>query len=232
MKQLRMAIVSAFAVSAMSLTGASPSFAQEPSGATHEHDAATAYQQLAEQVFTAPDPSKAFESLTDTEEQGLRDALMLDHIDLNVSPAENVDTGAVLRPSDSAELSTSEVGDALPAARFAGCWAVKNQGEGRSAINVHLFSFGHTVTVCVNRGKVRSVSVGDVWSQIYAVGWRNSRNPSSKTNNVRWEGRGRTQFFYALGSAGVDIQHAEPCIQTRLNANGRAYWGGTTCSLS
>lgn len=232
MKQLRITIVSALAVSAMTLTGTGLATAQEPSDTSHEHDAATAYQQLAEQVFAAPDPSQAFESLTDAEEQGLRDALMLDHINVNVSPAENLDNGAVLHASDSEAISTSEVGDVLPAARFSGCWAVKNQSEGRSALNVHLFSFGHTVTVCVRRGKVRSTRVSDVWSQIYAVGWRNTRNPSSKTKNVGWEGRGRTQFFYTLGSAGVDIQNFEPCIQTRLNANGSAYWGGTTCSLS
>jgi hypothetical protein len=114
---------------------------------------------------------------------------------------------------------------------FSGCWAAANSGGARSAIGITLYTYGHSVEVCVSSGRVYYVTVYNQYFTVNAPGWREDHY-SSKTENVGWEGRGLTQWEFILGIAGYDVEHTYPCLQIRLNANGHSLAGSASCNLS
>jgi hypothetical protein len=114
---------------------------------------------------------------------------------------------------------------------FSGCWAMQDSVSAKSLVGITLYTAGQSTEVCVSGGSVYYVTVYNVWQQVSAVGWRyDHRNVS--TFNASWEGRGLVQWEFILGSYGVDIQHAYPCLQGRLNANGSSNLWNTSCNLS
>jgi len=120
----------------------------------------------------------------------------------------------------------------LTPAAYSGCYQKSAKGWVKNLVGVNLVEFGQATKVCVSSGKVKSVSILDVYYNILAIGWSQSSSPTKTTKNVGWEGRGLVQWHFALGAGGWVIQNETPCLQQRLNANGTSYAGSMSCSIS
>jgi hypothetical protein len=173
---------------------------------------------IARQVFTATDPKAAYERLSSREQAALRDATMV---------------ATVEHTEDVREIATGKGQTAVAA--HEGCWGRYGKWTAKSLVGVRLYSYWQTTFVCwsdLGSGpRVYSVWIEDIGTEILTFGWRQEFSPASATYNAFWEGRGRVQYYFALGSGGFDIQHATPCGRHRLNANGHDYISDTGCNL-
>jgi hypothetical protein len=170
---------------------------------------------IAQRVLSSSNPEQAYAHLTPMQQKAFGDAMTpvaYEYTQKDVQP--------VPRTADSPS----------------GCWGRFAKWTAVSSVGVRLYSFWQTTNVCwTDLGYARFITdvwITDIGQEILSYGWRVESNPTSATLNASWEGRGRVQWFFALGSGGWDIQHTTPCGRHRLNANGYDFISDNVCSLS
>jgi hypothetical protein len=165
---------------------------------------------IAEEVYASPNPELMREALSESDRSKL-DAVTL--------PKSLEVTSEII--SDESSLR----------AAYSGCWELHADNSVKAAAGNTLYTFWQTTQVCVDNGNVYSVEVSDAGGETSTPGWRIDREPTTRTKNVGWEGRGVARYYFVLGAGGWDISHPVNCLQLRLNANGYNYLLLTSCSL-
>lgn len=202
-------------------------------GAGHAAQAAPAAQSgtaIAKQVFASADPHAAYNKLTAAQRASFNSVELPAVVKADVSAKG-------LGSNDGRTLSSAQLGGSVESAMkvipyYSGCWAMAFSGGAKAAAGNTLYTYGQSTEVCVSNNSVTAVYVYNVWDETSTPGWRIDKDPTTKTFNAGWEGRGLAQYYFVLGVAGWDVQHPTTCLQGRLNGNGYNYLVNYSCNLS
>lgn len=171
---------------------------------------------VAQRVFAADNPRMAYESLSTGDRMAF----------------DAVERVSLITHSSSATRITTDAAATNFAAAYSGCWAMSQTWKGYGTFGNVLFTYWQATRVCVSAGNVYSVSVYNYGGETSTPGWYVKKNPTTRTYNAGWEGRGLVQVYFALGVNGWDVQQPTLCGQLRLNANGYNYLDSASCNLN
>jgi len=190
---------------------------------------------LAKRVYNADDPVQARSKLT-VEEQNLVDSATQPgalevHYQLIGSAKGPGVKNLVAYINGAKNPGAKNPGAENLVAAYSGCWELNQVGGRKSRLGNTLYTYWQTTRVCAKNGRVTSVAVTDADGETSTPGWRVAHAPTTKSKNVRWEGRGLARYYFVLGAGGWDVGNPTDCIQQRLNGNGVHHLSSPSCNL-
>lgn len=179
-------------------------------------------QQIAAQVFSASNPTAAYEALPESERKVF---------DQYSAPGK---TEAVSKQT----LTWSASPQATPnAAAASSCWQVSTTWTIKALGGWPAYQYGQTTHECQSGSTVTSTWVDGQWASPQGIGWSGGDLLHTWAGNFGTEGRGAAQFqFHYITSpwTASGVQNPAPCGQIRLHHSGSTtYWlNSTACGLS
>ncbi|SBW23414.1 putative secreted protein [Candidatus Protofrankia californiensis] len=174
---------------------------------------------VADKVFSSSSPKAAYDALSESDRVAFTASTTVDRIETHtVGKGLGANAGKTANSFDGAVAAS-------------GCWYFTFRGRAKAAAGNTLYTYWQNTAVCARKGRITAVWTDNVDGETSTPGWRIDKDPTTKTKNVGWEGRGVARYYFVLGVGGWDIQHPTTCLQGRVNADRVHYAVSRSCNI-